>query len=125
MTDKQSKRTADVRESDSCCSKCKKDLSGCIAIFKILLGPKAKDTSHCDKSATQTVNQKLRTTKETGTAELALKNKNVSREVPEGREVQRELKNIGIVTEETDDNFDINGWLNMNRTEVTILCDML
>ena len=118
MTDKQSRLKADVSESDSCCSKCRRDLSGCIAVFKILLGPKARNTSQCEKEVTKT--QDFAASRKC--EELALRSENTSREVPEGREVERELKNIGVLTEETENNFDINGWLNMNRTEVIFVC---
>ena len=118
MTDKQSRLKADVSESDSCCSNCRRDLSGCIAVFKILLGPKARTTSQCEKEVTKT--QDIEASR--NCEELALRSESTSREVPEGREVARELKNIGVLTEETESNFDINGWLNMNRTEVIFVC---
>ena len=119
MTEKQSSAAADVSESDSCCSKCRRDLSGCIAIFKILLGPKAKNTSQCGKDFTQTQNSG--TLSKAEIHRLTPRSENTSREVPEGREIEQELKSTGVITEETENNFDINGWLNMNRVEVNIM----
>lgn len=116
MTDKQSGPRADVSESNDCCSNCPRDLSGCIAVFKILLGPKAKNTRHCSSDAAQT--QSFSESKEGGVHQSSLRSENSSREVPDGREVERELKDIGVLTDETEHTFDINGWLNMNRTEV-------
>ena len=116
MTDKQSGPRPDVSESSDCCSKCRRDLSGCIAVFKILLGPKAKSTSNCSNDTAQT--QSFAAPKEGEIHQPALRSKNTSREVPDGREVERELKDIGVLTDETENTFDINGWLNMNRTEV-------
>lgn len=116
MSDKQYQPSADVNESDNCCSKCRKDLSGCIAILKILLGPKTKGQSGCDKNVTQS-SKKISDTCGDESVDLSgVSRKNPSREVPEGREQQS--KNIGIETEETEANFDVNSWLNMNRTEV-------
>lgn len=118
MTAKQSIRTADIIDSDNCCSKCRRDLSGCLAIFKTLVGPKGKaaTTADCDKDTAPD-----RSSVASGEQRLEgcrFDSGGISRELPEGREFERLSKKPGVDAETTEAHFDINGWLNMNRAEV-------
>ena len=123
MTDEQSNAKKGVFKSDNCCEACKKDATGCFDVIKILLGLRSKGHSHGEFN--DVINNSESPKRQGSPKQSAIdpqnnsvSRKEVSRAVPEGREVELQTKHVGVVTEQEDPNFDLNGWLNMNRTDV-------
>lgn len=128
MTDQQSNVKKGVFKPDNSCEACKKDLTGCFDVIKILLGLRSKGHSH---GGSNDVSSACESPRNQGSPKQSafdpqnnsVSRKEVSRVVPEGREVEQQTKHIGVVTDQEDANFDLNGWLNMNRTEVMFVAN--
>ena len=121
MSEKQSCAKPGHISSANCCEACKKNIAGCFALFKILLGLRAKDrTNSSDGVGKENDNSDQNSDSSLKVSRSLNQDTVVSRESPDGREVLRQSRNVGVVTEEVETEFDLNGWLNMNRTEVNL-----
>eukprot|EP00795_Rhopilema_esculentum_P012119 gene12119-2725_t len=118
MSEKQSCAKPGHISSANCCEACKKNIAGCFALFKILLGLRAKDhTNSSDGVGKENESRNQNSDSNLKVSRSSDKDTVVSRESPDGREVLRQSRSVGVVTDEVETEFDLNGWLNMNRTE--------